>query len=156
MVYSAKPGDLSPWMPQPVIMFTYVDRITGDNIVFNVSDIQSDPRVLKLATIQVRVEDDFAQYIMVNHGVEKQRIDRLLWSNTRDGGFKPILYAKMLEGSMLLIDGNHRYVAAYLLRHKTIAAKVILRATWKEHLVHGLPTETTESLKSRRSGYPER
>lgn len=54
--------------------------------------------------------------------------------------------------SHLLIDGTHRYVAAWEHGAEGIRVKIVKRKLWKHFVVEGLPDETAASLLKQYSG----
>lgn len=47
----------------------------------------------------------------------------------------PVLGAWMDDGSVLLIDGGHRYMARYLHRLPTVTYHILAEASWRKHAI---------------------
>ena len=89
--------------------------------------------------------------VLINHrGVEAHRVKRLTRQLRRDGGFlDPMVFFTMDDGTHLLVDGTHRYVAyfrcsykqalAYVLRNEAVNRFKVLgfESLPKENALHG-------------------
>ena len=80
---------------------------------------------------EIEVEADKAEWISKNHGVEQAKLTAITATTLND----PILFACWPDGTHLLIDGNHRYVAAAALGRKSLPAYFIEPKNWEGFLV---------------------
>lgn len=87
----------------------------------------------RLELIPVTRED--AGMILTNRGIEPLRLLGLV-SKLRGGqSCEPLLFARMADGSCLLIDGSHRYCAATILGRTELPAYILPELIWRNWLV---------------------
>jgi hypothetical protein len=55
--------------------------------------------------------------------------------------YAPLLYLSQDDGSLLLADGSHTYVARMILGHRQALAYIVDQSVWQDFLVYGFPTE---------------
>jgi hypothetical protein len=88
------------------------------------------------------MEPDFAHRRLLHGGVEQHRLKRIKMSDIDD--WPPIAVA-MDDGSNLMVDGSHRYVAACFIYHmRWIKMRLMPLGTWERFLIK-MPRQLDES-----------
>lgn len=129
-------------------VFTHVDENTGETTHFDVTTLEDDWRVKARTPVWIPVDEDGARLFMEKRGIEKHRLDRLRGLPKLD----PILVLHWPDGSHLVVDGHHRYVAAFLDGHRGMHARMIPRSIWRRHVITDLPDEVGKSFIGSFSG----
>lgn len=117
------------------VLFTHLDHETGEITNICVSSMLKDPAVQAHAATHVQIDDEFASFCLTNRGIENHRLARLMHVARPD----PILIVEWGDGTHVIVDGNHRYVAASIRGHKLIRAKVLPPQLWHRHVVLNIP-----------------
>lgn len=138
-----------PYAPEPFIhdcltlplsdqVFTQI-RPDG-NVVYAVTRIR-EHCMRTLAPVYLTVlQPAHVRLIMEQRGLEDDRLARAALLTPY---YKPLLYLHQPDdGSHLLADGSHTYVARYLLGHRQALAYLVEKEVWRDFLVDGFPTET--------------
>lgn len=108
--------------------FTHLDDVTGKQTTYAVARFwawlkaHEDPDWKFL----VPVEEHHARYCVEARGVEQHRLNRLV--ETEEGRqrlLNPILFLRLADDKVLLLDGTHRYLAYYFLGMKQIPAYIV-------------------------------
>jgi hypothetical protein len=94
--------------------FTHVDNVTGKYTTWASERLAEWCKANNWEVVIVPVEDHHAAFCYKERGVEGHRLRRLF--ENPDRLQNPILFVTMPEGSQLLLDGTHRYVAAFVLQ----------------------------------------
>ncbi|WP_113155912.1 hypothetical protein [Nitratireductor sp. OM-1] len=131
-------------------VFTHVDEKTGVSTHFNVTSMEDDWRVRARSPVHIPVDEAGASLFMAKRGIEKHRLDRLRGLPKLD----PILILHWIDGTHLVVDGHHRYVAAYLDGHRGMLARMLPRSIWRRHVITDLPDEIGHSFIGSYSGIP--
>ena len=129
-------------------MFTHIDPETRVETVFAASDIRRccDHSRYEFVMIPITARD--ARLIRQYRGIEDHRLLRMLTATE----WQPLLFAHMADGTDLLIDGSHTYVARAMLGHKWALAYVVPQEIWTYYTIEGFPPTTEEELKASFSG----
>lgn len=129
-------------------IFTHVDSKTGINTVYAVTDIRAACDREREPIFMTELEDHVAKMIQRLRGIEPHRVRRAIHSKQ----WLPLIYAEQSDGTVLLIDGSHTYVARWMLGHKWANAYVVPESFWRHYTVEGLPSATEEMLAQSWSG----
>lgn len=106
-------------MPTPhlyiVTTIEYFDWTSPDgktSITFRVTDMLNaiSTGTLRAQRVTTRIDTEFVELWLV----KRELSDRLIARMTPERRNEPVLGAWMPDGSVLLIDGSHRYMARYL------------------------------------------
>jgi len=129
-------------------MFTHVDADTGVNTVFAATDLRRycDHNRLPFSLVPVTKRD--AKMILKHRGIEDYRLKRI-WESQN---WQPLLFAHMPDGTDLLIDGSHTYVARAMRGHKWVLAYVVPQEIWTYYTIEGFPQTTEQELLDSWSG----
>jgi len=129
-------------------MFTHVDADTGVNTVFAATDLRRycDHNRLPFSLVPVTKRD--AKMILEHRGIEDYRLKRI-WESQN---WQPLLFAHMPDGTDLLIDGSHTYVARAMRGHKWVLAYVVPQEIWTYYTIEGFPQTTEQELLDSWSG----
>ena len=129
-------------------MFTHIEPETKVNTVFAVSDIRRwcDHNRYPFMLIPVTKRD--AKMILQYRGIEDYRLKRI-WEARR---WQPLLFAHMADGSDLLIDGSHTYVARALRGHKWALGYIVPQEIWSYYTIEGFPQTSEQELINSWSG----
>lgn len=118
------------------ISFTHQDAKTGRYTSFAVTRmtkfIELNRDKVKLYKVPVYVE--FAAYIKDNRGVEIHRLLSILDAEHID----PIIMLRMPDDSCLIVDGNHRYMAAAMAKMQFIDAYILEADQWEAFVIDGI------------------
>ena len=98
----------------------------------------------------VPVEEQHATFCVQERGVEEHRLARLF--EHPDRLKKPIVFVEMEDGTHLLVDGTHRYVAYFALKAPTIPSYIVPFQFAKPFIVDGMPAVDEQRLKNSWSG----
>jgi len=116
-------------------VFTQV--VSGKNIVYAVTRIREHClRTFEPVRLTV-LQRSHAKMIIDARGLEDDRIVRALMTKN----YAPLLYLSQDDGSHLLADGSHTYVARMILGHRQALAYIVDQSVWQDFLVYGFPTE---------------
>jgi len=129
-------------------MFTHVDPDTGVNTVFAATDIRRYCDHNRLEFVMIPITRQDAKMILQHRGIEDYRLDRLRKSQQ----WQPLLFAHMPDGTDLLIDGSHTYVARALCGHKWALGYIVPQEIWSYFTIEGFPQTTEKELLSSWSG----
>lgn len=88
----------------------------------------------KIKPTPTLVEAHVAETLLANAGIEQAKIDSLQEApfEVRD---EPITIIRFRDGKDLVVDGNHRYVTAYLNRKPRIMAYIFKAGSWERFLI---------------------
>lgn len=102
-------------------------------------------------TVTIDLDPEMAEFFMANRGIEGHRLARQIQA-TAPGS--PITFLKWPDGTDLLADGNHRYVAACIRREKIITAKIVPLSVWRRFAIVNIPQQFDDAAFERyRSGW---
>lgn len=111
------------------IAFTHIDN-KGVVRHFNIDKIQA--RTKNHPVFDIDISRSFAKWVLRHNGLEQHRLDRLL---RVEGEFDPVIYVQFADGTYVLVDGSHRYAAAYLQKRKIIKGKCMSFLEWQDCLL---------------------
>lgn len=136
-------------------IFTHIDNITGKNTVYAATSLRlSCDRAVASGLTQhlgeTPIDERYAQLMMKVRGIERPRLRRA----KKTTNYLPFLYCTQPDGTQLLIDGSHTYIARYMKGHKWALAYVVPQSVWEHFVVEGLPEESEASLLKSSSGVP--
>lgn len=144
-------------LPLSAILFTHFEEATGEQTDIAVSEIEKNIEYFQLEEVLIPIIPAHAELCLAIRGIEDHRLKRLMQHAVQTMGrahplFSPIMLAEWPGGTHLIIDGSHRYVAAYKLGYKLILAKAAPQALWRHFQVKGLPKEQPAKLINSFSG----
>lgn len=82
-------------------------------------------------TLWVAIEQEHVDFILANRGVEQEKLDRM----TPEYRDKPIIGAVWYDGSVLIIDGHHRYIKRHQAGFTEIEAIPLPPEIWEDYLL---------------------
>ena len=100
----------------------------------------------------VPVEAYHAKYCMENRGVEEHRLARLYEGGPAVIEAQPIIFIKQEDGSMLLVDGTHRYITAFMLKMANVPAYFVPWLVAVPFIVEDAPDVDPDALMNSFSG----
>lgn len=121
-------------------MFTHIDSKTKKQTVFAATAIREACDHSRLPLSFVPIERPVALMLLKYRGIEDYRLERAM--NTQR--WLPLLLAHMPDGTHLLIDGSHTYVARAVLGHRHAIGYVVPQELWCYYTIEGLPEEESE------------
>lgn len=101
-----------------------------------------------LMTFSTPVEPVYALKFMKDRGIENHRLARLMEQVI----ITPLIYLQMGDGTHLLCDGHHRYVAAAMTGRTYLAAYILEKEQWERFVVTGIPHQGAAKLRTEYSG----
>jgi hypothetical protein len=123
-------------------MFTHIDPETKTQTCFAVTLIREHiSRFGEDYIFSTPIEPRIAKMILLNRGLERSRLKRAI----RTSHYDPLLYLAMPDGSHLLADGSHTYVAMFYKGTTWTKAFVVPQNIWKDFTISGLPQWESES-----------
>ncbi len=84
---------------------------------------------------EIPIDREQAAWIVKNNGVEPSRLAAITHRMLDD----PLLLARFPDDSSIMVDGNHRYVAAVAAGRQTIKAYIIDEKDWSGFLIEDMP-----------------
>jgi len=114
----------------------------GVERLFNISSLLADPRVKKHMLRKIQIDPSFALNCLQAAGIEAGRLCELIFEEDSN---EPVIYAQV-DDEILLVDGNHRYVARTVKGYEWIYGKVLIPKIWKDHLITGFTSEQLDIL----------
>ena len=113
-------------------IFTHIDPDTGETICLAIDRLKADKRLLMKPVGLCPVSMEFAEFCIRERGVEVHRVARVLAAYPV---YDPVLFAAWGDGSHLLIDGVHRYVACATHGSPTIKGKIVPLTVWRSYRI---------------------
>jgi hypothetical protein len=98
-------------------------------------------RILKILT---DITSEGAKICVLHRGIEEPRL-RNAMKTVASKKITPLLYTEWGDGTHLLIDGSHTYVALYLENYKAAPSYMVPETIWRSYCVEGLPKERSEA-----------
>lgn len=137
-------------VPMDTVVFSHVDDDTGAQTHYAITHalawIKEHEGEVEKATIDVEAE---AAIMIINcRGLEAHRFDPLLSVDNPD----PVLFVAMPDDSHLLIDGSHRYAAAWAREAPTLRAYILTWEQAQNFIIEGLPIMPKEVVVGGYSG----
>lgn len=135
------------------IVYTIIDETDGAPITLAIQRIEAQciaavlKGIAKVCTVDV--DPEHVECLRAKRGIEQHRLDRI---TARVLKHNPIIMAEMPDGSSLIIDGNHRYVKAWMLGKPTIRCIFVPEKVWREYVVTGIPPHLAEKCTKLHSG----
>jgi hypothetical protein len=118
-------------------VFSHMDDETGAISILAIDRLTKSNAYRCIPTTLVEIDFEFAEFVLHNRGIEMHRLAKLAVGEFRD----PITFLKWPNGTDLLADGNHRYVAAAIRRAKDIKSKIVPASVWRKFLITDIPKE---------------
>ena len=117
-------------------------KMLADGVVrhFAVTQMQKAAKQQGMTIFEVAMEKDFGSWLIENHGINVLRVEQIMLS--KELYDQPVLYLEMDDGSHLLADGNHRYVARDFQHEETIKAYMLKKWFWTNYLIDVSGMET--------------
>lgn len=134
------------------IVYTHFDPDTNVQMDFNVSSLERDPRLKTLEEVLVLVEQRHGELIYTKRGIEKHRLLRVMQAMQNKVELPPLLFLDLPDGTQLLVEGNHRYLAACVLKHVNIRSLIVPEHIYKRHIITDFPKTTEAELLGSFSG----
>lgn len=131
-------------------VFTHIDPDTGEVTCLAIDRLKEDKRLRMKPVGLCPVTMEFAEFCLRERGVEPHRVARVLATYP---DYDPVLFAAWGDGSHLLIDGVHRYIACATHGSPTIRGKIVPLTVWRSYRIdlNGFKP-TAEDLKGMFSG----
>jgi hypothetical protein len=129
-------------------IFTHIDRATKEQTIFAVTEIRRHCYRNFEPLFRIPLIRRDAKMIKRYRGIETHRLARAMAAEE----WLPLLFAHMPDGTDLLIDGSHTYVARTMLGHRWALAHLVPQEVWCYYTVDGLPQATEEELANSWSG----
>lgn len=133
--------DLSKTPPE--VLFAHLDEDTHRPLVLAVERLVKHLQATRTDHTLVPISNDFAKLCFEKRGVEAHRLERLKDETITE----PVVFIHMRDGSHLLVDGTHRYVATAIKRMLFIQAYLVERPEWMRFRVFGHPPLTDKALR---------
>jgi hypothetical protein len=128
------------------VMFSHLDLEDGTQTYINITLLAEAVKDLEI--VQAPVCQKHAEFCIKYRGVETHRLQRLLDVKPSD----PVLFASWPDGTYLLIDGTHRYVAAAMRKEVEIKARIIPEEIWRKFQLVGVKDPNPMQTLSKFSG----
>jgi hypothetical protein len=115
-------------------VFSHVDNDDGTERHFHIPKLQrlADEKVKGVELIEFGIIAPHVQFVIDNRGVDEFHINERL---TDDMLEKPGLMCAWPDGTQLVVDGNHRYVARFRRGKPHMAFWVFPEAVWRRSLL---------------------
>jgi hypothetical protein len=123
-------------MPASDQVFTHVDPDTKVNTVFAVTRIREHCLRTCAQVYFIPLDGPAAKMILHHRGIEKHRLVRA--ANTQH--YSPLLFLDMPDGTQLLIDGSHTYLARFARGDQWCPAYIVKEDVWRDFIVIDFPT----------------
>lgn len=120
-------------------VFTQV--VPGGNVVYAVTRIREHCLRTFHPVVLTALLPSHAKLIIEQRGLEEARLVRAACLTPH---YSPLIYLHQDDGSHLLADGSHTYVARYLRGHRYALAYLVEKKVWRGFIVSGFPTETMD------------
>ena len=133
------------------VIFTHIDPDNQKETVINITRLSLDFRVKIRPIVKIPIDPVWAEQSFHKRGLEEHRLKRII---LRPDLMEPVLFCVWPDGSHLLVDGNHRYAASWVMGATDIPARIIPRSVWKKHVIKGLPASNEQRLLTSFSGIP--
>lgn len=121
-------------------IFTHIDSSTRKETVYAVTLLRRYCESAGHPISEIPIDGPAAKMILRNRGLEKPRFRRAVMAST----YQPLLFCFQPDGTHLLVDGSHSYVAMFTKNRRTALAYLVDEPIWRHFLVEGLPTSTSE------------
>jgi hypothetical protein len=127
-------------------VFTHVNDVDGTQTTYATSSLFNyiSTHEDEVEKCEVPVEEYHAAYCMERRGVEPDRL-KVLFDHPEYLD-KPIIFIHLPEGTHLLVDGTHRYVACWKLKRPYIPAYIVSWAVAQRFVIEDAPTTDEERL----------
>lgn len=97
----------------------------------------------KLEIVRTEIKVDDALRIIKNNGIEKDHLSRI----TVHQFLEPITFINWeQEGTQSLVDGNHRYIKAFVLGLPFILARLVPEPLWRQFVISDIPPDVAALL----------
>ncbi|MCO5157922.1 MAG: hypothetical protein M9945_14430 [Aquamicrobium sp.] len=130
------------------VVFSLVDDKTGKTTHINVTALAKSWKTKARPIVTIEVEPAIAEYFVQKRGIEQHRVDRLMGEEIKE----PLLLLHWIDGSHLLVDGHHRYVAASLKGQTELKARLVPKSVWSKYVIVDLPAERSDRMTKGFSG----
>jgi hypothetical protein len=121
------------------VVFTHIDEhgtVRHFDIDYLTALVEREVAAGNMEVVPVAVEEQGALVVLTERGMDRHRFMRLMRSIPQDGIRSPLLFAADVSpGTHLLVDGTHRYYAAFTLRMDTVPAVLLPKEVWESALV---------------------
>jgi hypothetical protein len=129
-------------------IFTHLDDKTAEQTVFASSAIRRHCEATHHPISLTPIEPAAARMIFARRGIERPRLLRAV----QTGNHLPLLYLTQADGTNLLVDGSHTYIARFYRGNTWATAYVVPRTTWANFTVEGIPSIAEADLLASHSG----
>lgn len=127
-------------LPPTDEVFSWSDPDTGQSTHFAITKLNAFLAVSSIKPQWVAIPDNFAEWLLTNRGVNKERAAALTFKEMAD----PVTMVDM-GGHYLLADGTHRVYRRAIEGHKTALGRLVPRAIWYPFTLLG-PNMTPEQI----------
>lgn len=129
-------------------VFTWQNPDTLEELTIASDRITEWARLNFIEIVLTPVERKWALDFLDHRGIEQHRLERIQPEHLEE----PIVYCAMPDGTHLLVDGHHRYVAAAIHDVQWIKSRILNYEQWSPFIVEGLPQFGRENLLNSFSG----
>jgi len=131
-------------------LYTFVDGDTGENCDLASERLRQWCLRTLPAIVHIPVRADWVCSFMRDGAINQARLCALHAIYTKGVQMEPIIFCMTDNRTHtgMMVDGHHRYVVAYLEKHRSIMAHTLSRAEWHPFRVSGLPSVTEKELVS--------
>lgn len=132
------------------VIYSHIDFETKQATHYAITRLKNDPQFIHHHVENVTIDKDHALFCLEYRGIEKHRLFPLLMEPIRE----PIVVAITDDETHLILDGNHRYVAAAMRNLRSIQAKILPMRICEQHIIEGFPEVDADGLLTMFSGIP--
>lgn len=130
---------LSTTAPDPTNqVFSHIDDEDGTERHFHIPKLQqlADQRLPGVELVEFEIIEPHVQFIITNRGIDEYHVNERLKNADLD---QPGLMCSWPDGSQLVVDGNHRYVARFRRGKPFMAFWVFPERVWRRALLRWVP-----------------
>lgn len=136
--------------------FNWRENATGRTMMINVSRLAAHidemrrvaPETIEAASYEGPIDLEFAQWLLANNNPDaaclRQMVERFALGAENDRDKRPVIICEMRDGSALLVDGTHRYIARALTGRRTIRGVIVPPNVWAFFVVADAPAGLIE------------
>lgn len=128
-------------------MFSYVPK-EGESLHFATTRLLRYLKTSSLPVVNVELDAALAEHVARRNGVEPGHLTESLKRIE-----EPCVLIEYIDGTHIVVDGNHRIFARQLLEFTFAPAWILPEKVWRRFLIEGVP-ETPEEAARLRNKYP--
>lgn len=137
-------------LPPNEVIFSHIDEDTGTQTHYAITHALQwiAEHIGEVECVNAVVEAEAAVMIINCRGLEQHRLEPLLAVDNPD----PVVFVHMPDDSHLLIDGSHRYAAAWMREADTLRAFILTWEQAQNFIIEGIPVLSPEMVVGGYSG----